>query len=83
MKKKIHMGIAAVGVIFLLAGFWYAAVEAGLPYQDPTPEMLEQYNRSMTIGAVLLMTGGIVVLAELIYWGMMRLHRFVKRGSHS
>lgn len=79
MKKKIHIGIAAVGMIFLLAGFWYAVVEAGLPYQDPTPEMLEQYNRSMMIGSLFLMIGGVVVLAELIYWGAFGIYKLLKR----
>lgn len=81
MKKKIHMGIAAVGMIFLLVGFWYAVVEAGLPYQDPTPQMLEQYNRSMTIGSLFLMIGGVVVLAELIYWGAFGIYKLLKRRS--
>lgn len=81
MKKNIHIGIAAVGMIFLLVGFWYAVVEAGLPYQDPIPEMLEQYNRSMTIGGLLLMTGGVVLLAELIYWVAFGIYKLLKRRS--
>lgn len=83
MKRKIHIGIVAIGMITLFIGFWFAAVEAGIPYQDPTEEMLEQYSRNMSIGHLLMIIGGVVELAELIYWGMMGLRRFVKRGSHS
>lgn len=67
MKRKIHAGVTAAGVILLLAGLWYAVVKAGIPYQDPTMEMLEQYNRDMQTGNLLIIIGGVVVLAEAVY----------------
>lgn len=79
MKKKLHICIAAAGVIFFVVGFWYAVVAAGLPYQDPTPDMLEQYNRDLQTGNILMIAGGIIELSEFIYWGVTGLRRFYKK----
>lgn len=49
--------MAVLGGILVIAGLYFTMVKAGLPYQDPTPEMTAQYERHMDIGMVLLLTG--------------------------
>lgn len=57
MKKKIVQVIAVLGGILVIAGLYFTMVKAGLPYQDPTPEMVAKYERDMGIGMVLLLAG--------------------------
>lgn len=57
MKKKIIQVIAVLGGILVIAGLYFTVVKAGLPYQDPTPEMVAQYERDTGIGMVLLLAG--------------------------
>ncbi|MGN0131280.1 MAG: hypothetical protein ACI4AA_02435 [Lachnospiraceae bacterium] len=67
MKKRnasiIFISIAVIGVIILSVGLYYYMIKAGIPYQDPTPEMLQRYNSWLKQGEVLSLTGmGIIVL---------------------
>ncbi len=50
MKKKIIQVIAVLGGILVIAGLYFTVVKAGLPYQDPTPEMVAQYERDTGLG---------------------------------
>ena len=45
------------GLMILLIGLYYAVVKAGIPYQDPTPEMQISYAVNESIGAILLKLG--------------------------
>lgn len=55
-------------VILILLGIYYAAIKAGIPYQDSTPELLKQYNHDMNIGIAMLFIGlGIEVFKCLYY----------------
>lgn len=67
MKKIINIGIATLGVILILLGFYYAAIKAGIPYQDPTPELLKRYNHDMNIGMAMFFTGLGVEAVECLY----------------
>lgn len=62
MKKKqiVFIGIVVSGFIILVVGLYYSIIKAGIPYQDPTPEMLEQYNRDARMGEILTLAGIIV-----------------------
>lgn len=67
MKKRnagiIFISIAVIGVIILAVGLYYYMIKAGIPYQDPTPEMLQRYNSWLKQGEVLSLTGmGIIFL---------------------
>lgn len=67
MKKRnignIFKCIAIIGVVILLVGLYYSVFKAGIPYQDPTPEMLQNYNRWLMQGEIMTLTGiGIIVL---------------------
>ncbi|NUY81362.1 hypothetical protein HUK80_10675 [Flavobacterium sp. MAH-1] len=57
-----------VGIASLCAGFVYSFLIAGNPYQDPTPELLEKYNRNSETGELLLEIGfGLTVFAIVLF----------------
>lgn len=48
-KKVLFLGIMG-GLLLLLAGFVYEVIFAGIPYQDPTPLMIQNYNFHEAVG---------------------------------
>jgi uncharacterized membrane protein len=48
--KRISTISIIIGVLLLLIGFYYEAGKAGIPYQDPTPELMEKYKNYSDIG---------------------------------
>ena len=70
MKGKVNSlvwGILFAGIIIFLIGCYYAVLEAGLPYQDPTLEMQIEYAINMGIGKVLIRCGGLTFLVGLLF----------------
>ena len=60
-----------LGVGLFVAGIGYDVIFAGIPFQDPTPEMTASYNRQAAIasairniGLVLIASGGIWFVAS-------------------
>jgi hypothetical protein len=72
MKRFWPLILIATGLILLLGGFAYDLNLAGIPYQDPTPEMSERFNRHKNIASVIYLCGVgallVGVLASLIRW---------------
>lgn len=68
----ITTGIPLLGFSMILIGFVYDALFAGIPYQDPTPELLAQWEYQRSVAGLFYKTGGIVllmgVLAAPIIW---------------
>jgi hypothetical protein len=60
--------LVATGVLIIIVGFAYDVVYAGIPYQDPTPEMTARYNYHSRVAGQIRLTGlatatvGVVVL---------------------
>ena len=50
-------------LLLLIGGFIYGFLFAGIPYQDPTPEMSADYARSSRIASVIYWLGLAAVLA--------------------
>jgi cytochrome bd-type quinol oxidase subunit 2 len=44
-------------IIVILFGFVYASIFAGIPYQDPTPEMSANYKFHSSISNIILVIG--------------------------
>ena len=59
---KRHWTLIAIGLLLLLAGLLYDIAFAGIPYQDPTPEMSARYARHSLIAASIRWTGTAVFL---------------------
>ncbi len=56
----------AAGLMLLLAGFVYDVVFAGIPYQDPTPELAAGYARHADTAACMFRSGAAVFVAGLV-----------------
>ena len=55
--KVIFTAMIIAGVIILDIGLYYLIIKAGIPYQDPTPELQLKYSINMGIGEILTRTG--------------------------
>lgn len=53
----------STGALLLFAGFVYDVIFAGIPYQDPTPELAAAYARHAGIAATIRSIGLGVVAA--------------------
>jgi predicted MFS family arabinose efflux permease len=67
MKRVLKIiAIPLVGIAIVMSGFVYDVIFAGIPYQDPTPEMQARYEFHSSIAGWILMSGGILFLVGLI-----------------
>jgi len=57
MKISQPVFLIIVGMLIIIAGFMYDIFFAGIPYQDPTPEMTKEYNFHSRIAAITLWSG--------------------------
>ena len=64
---KILLDIVILaGVLTLFAGLYFWLIKAGIPYQDPTPEMKLQYAENLRTGEILITVGFLVsILAPI------------------
>jgi hypothetical protein len=58
--------LVALGAVLLAAGFVYDLLFAGIPYQDPTPEMAARYDRHGAIATVIYWCGAVAFLGGII-----------------
>ena len=69
-KRKIIIisliSLFFIGSILILIGFYYWVVKAGIPYQDPTPEMLYRYYQDMRIGDITLLVGFGMIMVDIL-----------------
>ncbi len=64
---QIINSVILAGIIVLFIGGYYGMIEAGIPYQDPTPELQIKYTVNMEIGEILIGKGfGIAVCSGII-----------------
>ncbi|GDY23137.1 hypothetical protein LBMAG56_44840 [Verrucomicrobiota bacterium] len=66
MKRHWTATAIAIGILLLLAGLIYDIVFAGIPYQDPTPEMSARYARHSRIAAGIRWAGVVVLLGGAV-----------------
>lgn len=74
--------MAVSGGILVIAGLYFTVVKAGLPYQDPTPEMVAQYERDTGIGMALLLAGLGTGIFCLVYTVVCFLRKKIKGRRH-
>jgi len=69
MKKTAT--ILIVGIFLIFGGFVYDIFFAGIPFQDPTPEMTQNYNfhRSIARSSELI---GLLLIALAIIKGVIK-----------
>ena len=64
--KNLSLAFLLAGVIILLIAAYYSIVKAGIPYQDPPPELQIQYAVNTGIGDELFKAGLIVVALGIL-----------------
>jgi hypothetical protein len=62
MKRSWPFILIASGLFLLVGGFIYDVMFAGIPYQDPTPEMSARYAHHARIASSICRVGGGVFL---------------------
>ena len=74
IKKKIGLILLIVGALIVVFGFVYDVMFAGIPYQDPTPELTQKYVYNVSIayafykaGFIVSITGILVILFQRLY----------------
>jgi hypothetical protein len=77
MKRYWPQIAVVAGILVMLGGLCYDAEFAGIPYQDPTPEMTSRYSFHSNVAMVIRWTGFGIVLAGAI--GIMA--RRIMRGD--
>ncbi|MBO5388763.1 MAG: hypothetical protein J6A59_11585 [Lachnospiraceae bacterium] len=64
--KRLFSSILLAGLLVLGAGLYYWVIKAGIPYQDPTPEIQLQYSINMGIGDTLAKLGVFTMLTGAV-----------------
>jgi hypothetical protein len=68
MKKwLLPFLLPTLGIAIFAIGFIYDVEFAGIPYQDPTPEMQEHYNHEAHIASVIRFIGSFIFVFGLLY----------------
>lgn len=60
------------GILTVIGGFLYDVIFAGIPYQDPTPEMSARYDHHAGIASILRWSGAALCLLGVIGVAMRR-----------
>lgn len=73
-KKRLSLILFIFGIGFIILGFIYEGIFAGIPYQDPTPELFQKYMHYVSvgqnfynIGLILLIVGMLTILSQWLY----------------
>ena len=75
MKRFWPLMLIAAGLFLFVSGFLYDVMFAGIPYQDPTPEMSARYAHHAHIASVICWLG----VAVFLFGSLASIVRFVVR----
>ncbi len=89
MRWRLPLALLASGILVTLAGLGYDLTFAGIPYQDPTPEMAVRFRfhsrvaRVIELGGLEVLLLGILGISTVALWSALhpkrRLTRSVQR----
>jgi hypothetical protein len=66
MKSCWHLLLIGAGLALIMTSFVYNVVFAGIPYQDPPPELAARYAFHVSVANALFWLGSGVFLAGVI-----------------
>lgn len=67
MKRLMKiMGLPLLGMLLVVSGLAYDLRFAGLPYQDPTPDMEARWKFHKSVAGVFYEAGGVTLLAGVV-----------------
>jgi hypothetical protein len=74
MQRIRSKWLFGLGLGLVATGFVYDVMFAGIPYQDPTPEMQHDYLRQSHIASGIATFGGVMIGLSLVWvlilrWG--------------
>ena len=63
MNRLLPVFLCAAGIGLLIAGFAYDMMFAGIPYQDPTPQLTADFEHHSRVASVIMWFGiGLLIL---------------------
>lgn len=80
MRRYLPLILIGGGVCLIIAGFIYDVLFAGIPYQDPTPEMSALYAFHSRVASIIYRLGGGAILVGAVP-GVIRL--IIRRFSRA
>jgi hypothetical protein len=83
VRPSVPLLLVAAGTALFVAGFAYDVVFAGIPYQDPTPEMAADYARHARVASLIRWAGLGLVLPGVIAGFARRIARRARRAASS
>lgn len=82
IKKRFGLFIIILGVVLIVIGVIYQDFMAGIPYQDPTPELQQKYNNYVNTGRTFYKFGFPVFLAGLLIMLIQKILKFLKNTNN-
>lgn len=79
MRKFPARSLVVGGLIVIFFGFVYGSIFAGIPYQDPTPEMSANYDFHFSVSNIIVVIGLGALLLGMI--GAVAKFMFKKLGK--
>lgn len=74
--KSIVNGIIISSIIFIIIGLYYLIIESGIPYQDPSMDLIISYRSNQTVGNICLYLGlGLLVFCIILKISMMLINK--------
>lgn len=67
MRRSACAGVL-LGLAALIGGFCYDVIFAGIPYQDPTPEIEQRYEFHSQAAFYLEMAGALILAIGCLLW---------------
>jgi hypothetical protein len=81
VRRSWPLLLAATGLVVFCGGFVYDVAFAGIPYQDPTPEMAADFARHARVASLIRWVGLGLLLSGAITSFARRLARREERRS--
>lgn len=67
MKRWLKaLAAPGIGILIVMGGFVYDVAFAGIPYQDPTPELQARYDCHRAVAGAIYTTGSVVFLLGIV-----------------
>lgn len=73
--RRLAPLLLAAGVALLAGGFLYDILYAGIPYQDPTPELAARYARDQATAGRIMACGATLAAAGAIVFSIRKMRR--------
>lgn len=66
LRWVVPAAMIVLGAAIMITGFFYDVLFAGIPFQDPTPELQASYRYHAAVASVIEVTGAMVALAGIV-----------------